>query len=125
MIKAAAGGKFLNFRGFRVFCGRFRVRGRGGSADPRKGVEVVESEVERGPAVHGKAGQRAAFAVGFHGILRVDERNERAAQILVELTAYWSRPPRLAAFVSRDVTRSGVSLDERALRLLSKPKQPN
>src|SRR5580765_7293888 len=64
-----------------------RVRRRRKSTDPRKRVEVRETDVQRLSAAHREPGQRAALAIRFHGIVRLDERNDVFDQIVLEWLA--------------------------------------
>src|SRR5689334_20567828 len=78
---------------------RSRVRRGRETADPRKGVEIAEAEVERLSAAHGKSRQRAMLAVGVNGIVRFDKRYDVLEQVGLEILS-----PTVAAHGGRVAT---------------------
>ena len=64
--------------------GHSRVGRRREPADLCERIEVAQAEVERLPAAHRKPGHRAVFAIGIHGIVRFNERNDVLDQIALE-----------------------------------------
>src|SRR4051812_9137458 len=46
---------------------------------------MSQTKIERLSATHRESSQRATFAIGFRGILRLDERDEIFEQILLEI----------------------------------------